>query len=262
VRSQLADWLPVVAAVARNVRETTARGGFDMADRRVAAALAQAADDDASALPPIPAAERDAAPTDPMMAVAAAGAAHAWRWLDRACGSGAWPSGLIRIAALAARHDTTGALWEVTSFMAAPGHGPLAHLVAANVIPIPSMSISFARQGQSRLSTAAFHADCDAALAILRDCGLDHCGVSLLRSLDDDEARAAGVAWLRDPEALVPIVHELQACDSEDAAVAALPSALDRWWDASLRDVVAAALAAKTAVQTADKPDAEPIPRR
>lgn len=262
VRSQLAEWLPVVAAVARNLRETTARGGFEVADRRVAAALAQAAVDDASALPRIPAAERDAAPSDTMMAVAAAGAAHAWRWLDGACGSAAWPCGLIRIATLAARHDTTGALWEVTSFMAAPGNGPLAHLVAANVIPIQSMSLSFARQGESRLSTAAFHADCDAALAILRDCGLDRCGVSLLRSLDDDEARAAGAAWLRDPEALLPIVHELQACDSEDAAVAALPSALDRWWDASLRNVVAAALAAKTGVQTADKPDAESTPRR
>jgi hypothetical protein len=262
MRSQVADWLPVVAAVARNLRETTARGGFATADRRLASVLAQFADDDTSALPRIPATERDTSPVEPLMAVAATGAAHAWRWLDHSCGSGAWPCGLVRIATLAARHDTTGALWEVTSFMASPGHGPLAHLVAANVIPIQTMAVSFARQGQSRLSTAAFHADCDAVLAALRDCGLDRCGVSLLRSLDDDEARAAGAAWLHDPEALVPIVRELRACETEDAAVTALPSALDRWWDSTLRDVVAAALAAKTGVQTADNPDTESTPRR
>jgi hypothetical protein len=261
-RSDLAEWLPIVAAVARNLRETLARGGFATADARVAALLAQAADDDTSALPPIPATEREASPVEPLMAVAASGAAQAWRWLDQSCGSRAWPSGLIRIATLAARNDTTGALWEVTSFMASPDHGPIAHLVAATVMPIPTMAVSFARQGQSRLSTAAFHADCDAVLAVLRDCGLDRCGVSLLRSLDDDEARAAGVAWLHTPEALVPIVHELRACDTEDAAVAALPSALDRWWESSLRPIVAAALAAKTGTQMADNPDAEATPSR
>lgn len=258
----LADALPPVAAVARNVRETVDRGGFAVADRRVAEALARAAEDDASALPAIPAAERFAAADDPVMAVAAAGAAQAWRWLDRACGGTAWPSGLIRIATLAARHDSTGALWEVTAFLATTSHGPLAHLAAASVIPIPSMAISFARQGQTRLSTAAFHADSAAILAALDDCGLDHCAASLLRSLDDDEARAAGTAWLHDSEALLPMVRELRACSSEEAAVAALPAALDRWWDASLRDVVAAALAARSGVQTADKPDAEATPRR
>ena len=262
VRSQIADWLPVVAAVARNVRETTARGGFDVADGRVAAALAQAADDDASPLPRIPAAERDAAPTDPLMAVASSGASLAWRWLDRSCGSTAWPCGLIRIATLAARRDSAGALWEVTSYLAAPSHGPLANLVAAEVIPLPTMAVSFARQGQGRLSTAAFHTDCEAVLAVLGDCGLDRCAVSLIRSLDDDESRAAAAAVHLDPDALLPLVQDLKACAGEDEAVAALPSALDRWWEASLRDVVAAVLAAKTGTQTADNPDAEPTPRR
>jgi len=261
-RPWLLDALPIVTAVARNLRETADRGGFAMADARAAEALAQAAEDDASPLPTIPSADRGPLPSDPLMAVAAGGAAQAWRWLDRVCGGAAWPCGLVRIATLAARHDSTGALWEVTSFMATPTHGPLAHLAAASTIPIESLAVSFARQGQSRLSTAAFHADCDAVLAVLRDCGLDRGAAALVRSLDDDEARAAGAVWLGDPEALVPIVRELRACASEEAAVAALPSALDRWWEASLRDLVAAALAAKTGVQTADKPAADPSPLR
>lgn len=262
IRGRLPDVLPAITAVARNLRETTERGGFTIADGRLAAALAQTADDDASALPAIPTADRGPPTLDPMMTLAAAGAGRAWRWLDGACGSGAWPCGLVRIATLAARHDSTAALWEVTAFMASPDHGPIAHLVAATVIPMQTMAVSFARQGQSRLSTQAFHADCDAALAVLRDCGLDHCAVALLRSLDDDEARAAGAACLHDAESLLPLVRDLRGCDSEDTAVAAFPSALDRWWESTLRPIVAAALAAKTGTQTAETPDAEPMPRR
>lgn len=262
VEPLLSAWVPVFAAAARNLREAADRGGFARADERVRALLAQVADDNAAALPVIPHAERAATPADPLMAVAASGASQAWRWLETSCGSTAWPCGLIRIAALAARHDSTGALWEVTSYLAAPSHGPLANLVASQVIPLPTMAVSFARQGQGRLTTAAFHTDCEAVLAILGDCGLDRCAVSLVRSLDDDEARAAAAALCHDPEALLPLVRDLKACAGEDEAVAALPSALDRWWEASLRDLVAAALAAKTGVQTADKPDAEPTPRR
>jgi hypothetical protein len=262
VEPLLSTWVPVFTAAARNLREAADRGGFNQADERVRTLLAQVADDDAAALPVIPQADRPATPSDPLMAVASSGASHAWRWLERSCGSTAWPCGLIRIAALAARHDSTGALWEVTSYLAAPSHGPLANLVASQVIPLPTMAVSFARQGQSRLSTAAFHADCEAVLAILADCGLDRCAVSLVRSLDDDEARAAAAALGHDPEALLPLVRELKACAGEDEAVAALPSALDRWWEATLRDLVAAALAAKTGVQTADTPDTEPTPRR
>jgi len=262
VEPLLAAWVPVFTAAARNLREATARGGFTQADEQVRAVLAQVADDDAAALPVIPQAGGPAPTKDPLMAVAASGASHAWRWLERSCGSTAWPCGLIRIAALAARHDSTGALWEVTSYLAAPSHGPLANLVASQVIPLPAMAVSFARQGQGRLTTAAFHTDCEAVLAILGDCGLDRCAVSLVRSLDDDEARAAAAALCHDPEALLPLVRDLKACAGEDEAVVSLPSALDRWWEASLRDLVAAALAAKTGVQTADNPDAEPTPRR
>jgi hypothetical protein len=258
----LAGWVPVFAAAARNIREAADRGGFARADEEVRAILVQVADDDTAALPAIPRAESATTASDPLMAVASSGASQAWRWLERSCGSTAWPCGLIRIAALAARRDSTGALWEITAYLAAPSHGPLANLVAAQVIPLPTMAVSFARQGQGRLSTAAFHADCEAVLSILGDCGLDRCAVSLIRSLDDDEARSAAAVLCHDPEALLPLVHDLKGCAGEDEAVAALPSALDRWWEASLRDLVAAALAAKTGTQTADNPDAEPTPRR
>ncbi|MFM7245652.1 MAG: hypothetical protein ACKO40_15970, partial [Planctomycetaceae bacterium] len=258
----LTGWVPVFAAAARNIREAADRGGFTRADEEVRAILTQVADDDTAPLPAIPRAESTSAASDPLMAVATSGASHAWRWLERSCGSGAWPCGLIRIATLATRSDSAGALWEITAYLADPSHGPLANLVAAQVIPLPTMAVSFARQGQGRLSTAAFHTDCEAVLAILGDCGLDRCAVSLLRSLDDDEARAAAAALCHDPDALLPLVRDLKACAGEDEAVASLPSALDRWWEASLRDLVATALAAKTGMQTADNPDAEPTPRR
>ena len=48
----------------------------------------------------------------------------------------------------------------------------------------------------------------------------------------------------------------------EDAALAALPAALDHWWDSSLLSLVASALAAKTDLKTADKPDTDQTPRR
>jgi DUF1009 family protein len=88
----------------------------------------------------------------------------------------------VRIATLAAGKDSTGALWEITSLMANTHYGPIANLAAANLIPIETMAVSFARQGQTRLSTTAFHADCEAVRAVLADCGLDRCGVALMDS--------------------------------------------------------------------------------
>jgi hypothetical protein len=67
---------------------------------------------------------------------------------------------------------------------------------------------------------------------------------------------------LGDPSALLPLVHDLRSCESEDAALANFPTALDHWWDSSLRSLVASALAAKTDLKTADKPDTEQTPRR
>ena len=114
----------------------------------------------------------------------------------------------------------------------------------------------------SECAAEGFHADSAAVLAILDECGLDHGIVSVLRSLDDDEVRSVGEEWLHDPAALVPLVNDLRSQASEDAAVTVLPAALDRWWETSLRVTVAAALAARTEIQTADKPAAEPAARR
>jgi hypothetical protein len=254
-------WRPRIGTVAANLLEMAGRGGFATADSRVATAIAQLADDDSQPLPVIPTAPT-AGPTDTWSMLTLATATHAWRWLDESCGRDAWPCALVRIATLAAGKDSTGALWEITSLMANTHYGPIANLAAANVIPIETMAVSFARQGQTRLSTAAFHADCEAVRAVLADCGLDRCGVALVRSLDDDEARAIGGNCFGDPGALLPLVQDLHGCDSEDAALAALPAALDHWWDSSLRSLVASALAAKTDLKTADKPDTDQTPRR
>jgi hypothetical protein len=254
-------WLPRIESVAANLREMAGRGGFAAADARVAAAIDHLADDNSQPLPLIPG-TAFAGPTDTWSLLTLAAATQGWRWLDEACGRESWPCGLVRIATLAARRDSTGALWEITALLANTRHGPLAHLAAATAIPIETMAASFARQGQTRLSTAAFHADCESVLALLADCGLDRGGVALVRSLDDGEARAIGAACLGDAGALLPLVQELRACPSEEAALAALPVALDHWWDAALRPLVAAALAAKTDLKTADKPEAEPTPRR
>ena len=254
-------WQPKIAAVATNLLEMAGRGGFATADSRVATAIARLADDDSQPLPAIPSALA-AGPTDTWSMLTLSTATQAWRWLEESCGRDAWPCALVRIATLAAGKDSTGALWEITSLMANTHYGPLANLAAANLIPIDAMAVSFARQGQARLSTAAFHADCEAVLEVLADCGLDRCGVALIRSLDDDEARLIGGSCLGATDTLLPLVHDLRDCPSEDAALAALPAALDHWWDSSLRSLVATALAARTDLKTADNPDAEQTPRR
>ncbi|MBU6309067.1 MAG: hypothetical protein KJS77_04920 [Planctomycetes bacterium] len=254
-------WRPRIGAVASNLLEMAGRGGFATADSHVATAMAHVADDDAQPLPVIPTALA-AGPTDPWSMLTLATTTQAWRWLDESCGRDTWPCALVRIATLAAGKDSTGALWEITSLMANTRYGPLANLAAANLIPMETMAVSFARQGQTRLSTAAFHADCEAVRAVLADCGLDRCCVALVRSLDDDEARAIGGSCFGDPGVLLPLVHELHGCASEDEALVALPTALDRWWDSSLRSLVASALAAKTDLKTADKPDTDQTPRR
>jgi hypothetical protein len=256
-----ATWRPRIASVAANLLEMAGRGGFATADSRAATAIARLADDDAQPLPVIPMAPA-AGPTDPWSMLTMSAATQAWRWLDESCGRDTWPCALVRIATLAAGKDSTGALWETTALLANTHYGPLAHLTAASLIPVETIAVSFARQGQTRLSTAAFHADAAAVLDVLTDCGLDRCGVALVRSLDDDEARAIGGTFLADPEALLPLVRDLRDCASEDAALAVLPAALDHWWDSALRPLVASALAAKTDVKTADKPDAEQTPRR
>lgn len=249
-------WQERIASVADTLRRTSASGGFAAADRAADAALDRLAAADSTPLVTIPA---TAPPADAAssMVMARLAATHAWRWMERTCGRDTWPAALARVATLAARHDA-GVLWELSAFLSAKQYGPVAYLAASSAAPMPAMAASLARQGQSRLTAEAFHADCLAVLAVLQGCGLDCCSVSLLRTLDDAEAEQIGEKWLRDRGSLVPIVHELRGCESDAAALAALPEALDRWWTASLQKVVASALASRADIQTADKPSSDP----
>jgi hypothetical protein len=119
---------------------------------------------------------------------------------------------------------------------------------------MPAMAASLARQGQTRLTTAAFHDDCRPLLEILRCSGIDRCAVGLLRTIDDEEATLLGRTFAQDETILLPLVQAVRSHDSDDAAVAALPDALDHWWQESLDRLVAAALAGRAEVRTADKP--------
>jgi hypothetical protein len=250
-----APWQERIASIADTLRRTSESGGFATADRAADAALDRLAAADSTPLLTIPATAAPDATSSMVMARLAA--THAWRWMERTCGRDTWPAALARVATLAARHDA-GVLWELSAFLSAKQYGPVAYLAASSAAPLPAMAASLARQGQSRLTADAFHADCLAVLAILQGCGLDCCCVSLLRTIDDAEAEQLGETWLRDRGSLVPLVHELRGCASDAAALAALPEALDRWWTASLQKVVASALASRADIQTADKPSSDP----
>lgn len=252
-------WRGRIESVAEKLRDLARSGGFATADRVLADALARAAD--TTPLITVPAAESHAATADHTLAMASLAAAQAWRWTQHVCGRDAWPAALARVAMLAARKDA-GVLWEFAAYVSAAQHGPLAYLAAATAAPTPALAASLARQGQGRLSVERFHDDCLPVLELLATCGLDRCTVSLVRTLDDDEAQRLGEACFGSPDLLLPLVDDLRGCDSDEAAVAALPAALDHWWTRSLCRVVTAALAARTETQTADKPPAEPSPRR
>lgn len=252
-------WQGRIETVAEKLRGLARSGGFATADRALADALARAAD--TTPLITVPAAESRATTTDHTMAMASLAAAQAWRWTQQVCGRDTWPAALARVAMLAARNDA-GALWEFAAYASAARHGPLAYLAAATAAPTPALAASLARQGQGRLAVERFHDDCLPVLTMLATCGLDRCTVSLLRTLDDDEAQRLGEACFGSPDVLLPLVDDLRGCDCDEAAVAALPAALDHWWTRSLCRVVTAALAARAETQTADKPPAEPSPRR
>ena len=249
----VAPWKPRIAAIADKLRRTAESGGFVAADRAADAALDHLAATATEPLLRIPATAMSPTDTASSMVMARLAATNAWRWMERTCGRETWPAALARVATLATRHDA-GALWELSAFLSSKEYGPVAYLAASSATPMPAMAASLARQGQTRLTAEAFHADCLAALAVLKGCGLDCCAVSLLRTIDDAEAQEIGEAWLRDRESVVPLVRDLRGCETDAAAVAELPSALDRWWTASLEKVVAAALASRAEVQTADKP--------
>ena len=258
---RMAAWQERLDAVAEKLRKTAASGGLAVTDRLVADAMARAANDASGPLLAIPAAEQPATDTDPAMALARMTAAQAWRWTEQACGHEAWPAALARVATLAARRDSS-VIWEVSAFMTGKRHGPLAYLAAATAAPMPSMAASLARHGQEKLTGEAFHDDCQPLLAVLDRCGVDRCAVSLLRTIDEDEAQLLGEKFFQDPAIFLPLVHDLRTRESDEAAVAALPDVLDHWWTESLHKLVSAALAARVEVQTADKPAAEAKPRR
>jgi hypothetical protein len=119
---------------------------------------------------------------------------------------------------------------------------------------MPAVAAALARQGQQRLTAEAFHQDCRPLLAVLDECGLDRCVVAVLRIITDDEARRFGETLVQDPRFLLPLIQDLRGRQSDDAAVAALPEALDRWWKESLHEAVSSALDSRLGVQTADRP--------
>lgn len=199
-------------------------------------------------------------PGDPLMLVGRFAASHAWRIVERDCGRESWPAGLVRLATLGLAQDPA-ALEELASFMASEIPGPIACLTAAAGMPMPLVSVTLARRGQDRLSAEAFRADCRPLLAGLAAHGLDRTAVALLRSLTDEEVAAIGRLAGHDEAFLVPLVSGLRTPATEEAAVAALPDALDAWWESSLRAAVAALLADRVAPRTAGKPS-DPAPVR
>ena len=251
----VAGWRPLAATVADHLRRTVAHDGFRDIDRQLAAMAAAGPADDP--LPVIPAAQQPAYPIDPILAAAAAVGLAGGRWLEEAVGGESWPSGLMRIATRIARRESATALLEATAFATDSRPGPLAHLIASRTIPIPAVAAVFARQGAARLSTEAFHADCEPLVRIGRMSGLDRCLVALLRTLDDTDVRAVGATLARDPEAFLALVDRLQRHPSDEAAIADLSAALDGWWEASLRQTVAEALAAEPGGRVADRPAAD-----
>jgi len=256
----LAAWRSHFDPIASKLRDAAARDAFSGLDRRVVGLLNELDDGESRRVViPQPSPGGD---VGGLASLAGKAAGWGWRWLDHCCGGDAWPTTLVRIATRATRHDMTGALWDATAFLSATRHGPIANLAAATLIPVPSMAASFAKQGQTRLTTEAFHADCSALLTICRDCGLDRCAVSLIRTLSDDESRDLAAQCLQSPEAVMPLVNDLRRCATDDEALAALPDALDHWWESSLRPIVAAALSSKADIHTAETPAAEPTPRR
>jgi hypothetical protein len=235
------------------LRRTGAAGGFTAIDRLLTEAIDSA--EDGGALP-IP--HEKGAPTDPLLEAKKLAAMQAWRTVERTCGRDNTLATLTRIAALGVAHDPA-ALEEMASFMTSEQAGPIAYLAAAAGAPMPILSVTLARRGQERLSTAAFHADCVPVLALLAARQLDSCAVVMLRAMSDDDARTLGGSIFHDPEFLLPLVRDLRSHSSDAAAAATLPEALDRWWDASLGKTVAAALADKVSPRTAAAPADQPV---
>lgn len=231
-------------------------GGFTRADTLLAAALV--AGDGESPLE-IPREKGSAG--DPLMEVGKLAATTVWRAVEATCGRDCWLASLTRLSALAAARDPA-TLEELATFMQSEQAGPIAYLTAAAGVPIPVMAASFARRGEERLSTAAFHADSAALLSLLGHAGLNRSLAIVLRTLTDDDARLLGEIMIGDPAFLLPLVQDQRAQPSEAAATASVPESLDRWWEVTLGKVVATALHDKVSPRTAAAPADEAAPVR
>ena len=247
---QVAHGQDRVAAFAKALRRTAESDGFAAVDRAVADALARADAELADPAITIPA--EDKPEVDLMKVITRLAAAKAWRVTEQSCGRDSWPAALARVAALGTAQDP-GALKEMAAYATAPGNGPVACLTAASLVPMPMLAATIARHGQERLSQECFREDCKPVLQLLAACGLDRCTVALLRTVDDVEANLLGATLLRDGDALLPLIEDLRDHESDAVALAALPQSLDRWWEASLRKTVAAALADRASPRTAGK---------
>ena len=253
-RSVLEDRLGQVIELIRRCRED---GDLERCDRLLATASAgNGAGTGAGEQPEpldIPWDDEPATAAAAQKAVMRHVAAIAWRFTEEHCGRNSWPASLVRLGACGLVGDPS-LLDETAEFMANDDNGPLAYAVASSLTTVPVVATSLARRGQERLSTIAFHTDCHPLLSAAASCGLDGCCVSILRSLDDDAARAIGQAACGNPEILVPLVHSLKAHERHDDAVAGLQDALDACWDGGLRSVAAAKFDAVASPRTAAAP--------
>ena len=257
----MAAWEERLGVVGEKLRCTARSGGFAAADRALAAAVVAAREEASASTLTIPSEGKGPPESDSRSVLIRTATAAAWRWTEHTCGRDAWPAALARVAALASIRDPVTIL-EIAAYMSGKRNGPVACLAAASAVPMPSMAAALARHGQETLTVEAFHADCQPLLSLMASCGIDCGAVSLLRTIDDDEAMLLGQTLLQDPEIFLPLVHDLRNRESDATATAALPEVLDRWWEASLRKTVTADLAARVAPLTADKPATQTQPVR
>ena len=236
------------ARVVDILRRIGAAGGLAAADTLIASVYAEGNGPEPLLIP-----HEQASGGDLLMKAGKAVATTAWRAVEGTCSRDSWPASLTRMAALGAARDPA-TLEELGTFTQSDQAGPIAYLTAAAGVPIPLMAASFARRGEEKLSTAAFHADCAAPLALLHGWGLDRSLTVILRTLTDADAQLLGEMAIGDPGFLLPLVHDLRAQPSEAAATASLPESLDRWWEATLGKVVATALHDKVSPRTAAAP--------
>lgn len=238
------------------LRRAGERGALEGVDRLVADWMAGAAEG-GDPLPTIP---RDKPPaTDGLLLAGRFAASRAWRIVERDCGRTSWPAALVRLATVGLAQDPA-ALEELSAFMTSPDSGPLAFLTAATGVPMPLVSVTLARRGEERLTAEAFHADCRPLLALVSAHDLDLALAAVLRTLSDAEQEALGRSLVGDPTFLAAPVAVLRAASSDAAAAAALPAALDAWWDAGLRRLVAAHLARTILPRTAGTPaEGQPV---